>query len=96
MCVSPGEATGIVTRYVKGRNYGPSDIVILDEWITSSVAVMKDAGGLISTLGGLTSHASIIAREYKIPCLVGVQNSRELADGMRIRLDATNEEIHLL
>ncbi len=34
--------------------------------------VFDKIAGLLTEQGGLTSHAAIIAREYKIPCIVGV------------------------
>lgn len=96
ICVSPGEATGRIRIYKEGEKYSKKDIVILDIWVTSGVVLLKNSGGLISSRGGLTCHASIIAREYGIPCLVGVRNLKKLKEGNRVTLDATRELISLL
>ena len=96
MCVSPGEVTGVIRFYKAGDTYTKNDIIVLNEWVTSNVALLKEAGGLISTTGGLTSHASIIAREYRLPGMGGGKGGEALKDGTRVRLDATNEEIHIL
>lgn len=96
ICVSPGVVTGTAHRYKKGIVYKKNDIVILDEWLTSGVAALKNVGGLLSSRGGITCHASIIAREYGVPCLVSVKNIDLLSDGTRIELNATSEKIKIL
>ena len=96
MCVSPGIVKGILRFYKKGHVYKKTDIVLLDQWLTSGVALLKKAGGLLSSKGGLTCHASIIAREYGIPCLVSVKNFNTIKEGVRLELNATAESITLL
>jgi len=56
-------------------------------------AIMK-AGGIITNVGGMLSHAAIVSRELKIPCLVGTENATEiLTEDQLIILDATRGEI---
>jgi len=56
-------------------------------------AIMK-AGGIITNIGGMLSHAAIVSRELKIPCLVGTENATEiLTEDQLIVLDATRGEI---
>ncbi len=95
ICVSSGETIGTIRFYKKGVAYTKQDIVLLNEWLTSGVALLKNAGGLLSSRGGITCHASIIAREYRIPCLVGLKGV-ELKDGQKVRLNATSETITIL
>lgn len=95
-CVSPGEIIGTICFYKKNIKYSKKDIVYLNEWLTSGVALLKNAGGLLSNHGGLTCHASIIAREYKIPCLVALKNYKILKEGQLIKLNATAETITIL
>lgn len=38
------------------------------------IELMQKAGGLVTEMGGMLSHAAIIARELKLPCVVGVKN----------------------
>lgn len=96
ICVSSGVVIGTIQRYKKSVMYKKNDIVILDEWLTSGVAALKNVGGLLSSKGGITCHASIIAREYGVPCLVSVKNIDILSDGMRIEMNATSEKIKIL
>jgi len=56
-------------------------------------AVMK-AGGIITNIGGVLSHAAIVSRELNIPCIVGTGNATKvLKDNQLIILDATKGEV---
>ena len=44
------------------------------------VPVMKRAGGIVTELGGRTSHAAIVSRELGIPAIVGATDARQLVD----------------
>ena len=55
------------------------------------------ASGLITEVGGLMTHGSVVAREYGLPAVVGVGGATErLATGQRIRLDGTAGTITFL
>jgi phosphoenolpyruvate synthase/pyruvate phosphate dikinase len=95
-CACPGEAKGIIRFYAKDKTFTKEDIVILNEYVTQNIMKLKGAGGILSSKGGVTCHASIIAREFNIPCLVGVQGLEELREGTLIKLDAAAEEVTLL
>lgn len=48
------------------------------------------AAGLVTEVGGLMTHGAVVAREYGIPAVVGVENAtRIIKDGQRIVLDGT-------
>jgi len=92
-CACPGEVEGKLTRYNPDRTYTKEDIVILNEHMTQDVLKLKNAGAILSRNGGLTCHASILARELNVPCLVGVVGMEELSEGTKVRLDAADEMI---
>ncbi|MDO3644202.1 phosphoenolpyruvate synthase [Mucilaginibacter sp. L3T2-6] len=53
--------------------------------------------GLITEVGGLMTHGAVIAREYGLPAVVGVENATTLIkDGQHIRLNGTDGYIELL
>ncbi len=53
--------------------------------------------GLVTEVGGLMTHGAVIAREYGLPAVVGVQNATQLIqDGQRIRLYGTDGYIEIL
>lgn len=50
--------------------------------------------GIVTELGGTTSHSSILARAMNIPAVVGVQNiTMRIQDDQQVILDGTNGEI---
>lgn len=53
------------------------------------VPAMKQAAAIVTDLGGITSHAAIIARELKKPCLIGTKiATRIFKDGDLAEVDA--------
>ena len=53
--------------------------------------------GLVTEVGGLMTHGAVIAREYGLPAVVGVDNATKLIkDGQRIRLHRTAGYIEIL
>lgn len=53
--------------------------------------------GLITEVGGLMTHGAVIAREYGLPAVVGVENAtRLIQDGQRIRVHGTEGYVEIL
>ncbi|MEY8746105.1 phosphoenolpyruvate synthase [Bacillales bacterium AN1005] len=53
--------------------------------------------GLVTEVGGLMTHGAVIAREYGLPAVVGVENATQLIkDGQRIRVNGTEGYIEIL
>jgi phosphoenolpyruvate synthase/pyruvate phosphate dikinase len=53
--------------------------------------------GLVTEVGGLMTHGAVIAREYGLPAVVGVeQATRLIRDGQRIRVHGTDGYVELL
>ncbi|MET7365660.1 rifamycin-inactivating phosphotransferase [Streptomyces sp. NPDC005566] len=53
--------------------------------------------GLVTEVGGLMTHGAVIAREYGLPTVVGVeQATRLIQDGQRIRVHGTDGYIEIL
>ena len=53
--------------------------------------------GLVTEVGGLMTHGAVIAREYGLPAVVGVENATKIImDGQRIRLHGTEGYIEIL
>jgi pyruvate,water dikinase len=45
------------------------------------------AGAVVAAAGGMLSHSSIVAREYRIPCVVSVEGAMQLVDGATVTVD---------
>ncbi|ATB39021.1 phosphoenolpyruvate synthase [Cystobacter fuscus] len=55
------------------------------------------ASGLVTEVGGLMTHGSVVAREYGIPAVVSVTGAtRRIHTGQRIRVDGTRGIVELL
>jgi pyruvate,water dikinase len=55
------------------------------------------AGGLVMEVGGIISHGAVVAREYGIPAVIGVQHAtRILRDGEMLQVDGGTGEVRRL
>ncbi|MCU7826116.1 rifamycin-inactivating phosphotransferase [Kitasatospora sp. DSM 101779] len=62
-------------------------------WSPLFVAV----AGLVTEVGGLMTHGAVIAREYGLPAVVGVERAtRLIRDGQRIRVHGTDGYVEIL
>ncbi|MET3985756.1 rifamycin-inactivating phosphotransferase [Streptomyces sp. PvR034] len=53
--------------------------------------------GLVTEVGGLMTHGAVIAREYGLPAVVGVEGAtRRIRDGQRIRVHGTDGYVEIL
>jgi pyruvate,water dikinase len=73
------------------------DILVTAYTDPSWTPVMVAIEGLVTEVGGLMSHGSVIAREYGVPAVVGVERATQLIrDGQRIRVHGTDGYVELL
>lgn len=55
------------------------------------------AAGLVTEVGGLMTHGAVVAREYGIPAVVGVDYAtHKILDGQMIRVDGTHGYVEIL
>ena len=86
LAASPGRAVGVVCTGIDetlaraGR--GEPVILIRRETSPADVAGMAEARGLVTTLGGIVSHAAVVARSWGIPAVVGAASIEVRADGI--------------
>jgi pyruvate,water dikinase len=97
--VSPGLVEGIVHIILdpRGAQLAPGEILVCQGTDPAWTPLFMAARGLITEVGGMMTHGSVVAREYGIPAVVGVhQATTRLKDGQRIRMDGTTGQIVLL
>jgi pyruvate,water dikinase len=75
----------------------PGDILVTaytdPSWSPLFVAIT----GLVTEVGGLMTHGAVIAREYGLPAVVGVEHATQLIqDGQRIRVQGTDGYVEIL
>lgn len=55
------------------------------------MVALRRCAAIVTDIGGITSHAAIISRELKIPCIVGTKiATKVLKDGDLVEVDANN------
>ena len=99
LAVSAGtiEGRARVIRDVADADLEPGDILVTAFTDPSWTPLFVGISGLVTEVGGLMTHGAVIAREYGLPAVVGVQDAtRLIRDGQRIRVDGTNGFVKIL
>ena len=97
--VSPGvvEGRARVVDDPRSSELQPGEIMVCRGTDPAWTPLFLTASGLVTEVGGLMTHGSVVAREYGLPAVVGVGGATEiLRDGRRIRLDGTSGTITFL
>jgi rifampicin phosphotransferase len=75
----------------------PGDVLVTAYTDPSWTPVFVAVTGLVTEVGGLMTHGAVIAREYGLPAVVGVEHATQLIrDGQRIRVNGTDGYVELL
>jgi rifampicin phosphotransferase len=73
------------------------DILVTAYTDPSWTPVFVGITGLVTEVGGLMTHGAVIAREYGLPAVVGVEHATQMIrDGQRIRVNGTDGYIEIL
>lgn len=71
------------------ENFNEGDVLVTTMTQPTMVSIARKASAIVTDEGGITSHASILAREFKIPCVVGTHNAtKKLKTGDMVEVDA--------
>lgn len=95
-----GKARGKV-RLVFGPQHNnkvkKGDILVSISTSPQLLPAMKIASAFVTEVGGITSHAAIVARELRRPCIVGVKGSTQLlSDGDLVEVDADKGVVRII
>ncbi|WP_024346709.1 phosphoenolpyruvate synthase [Lacrimispora indolis] len=73
------------------------DILVTTFTDPSWTPVFVSIKGLVTEVGGMMTHGSVVAREYGIPAVVGVEHAaRLIKDGQRIRVNGSEGYVEIL
>ncbi|MBD2607587.1 phosphoenolpyruvate synthase [Scytonema hofmannii FACHB-248] len=73
------------------------DILVTSFTDPSWTPLFVSIKGLVTEVGGLMTHGAVIAREYGLPAVVGVENATKIIkDGQRIRVHGTEGYVEIL
>lgn len=90
---SPGRFVGRV-RVIHGPEeffrVQPGDVLVCRSTAPSWTGLFATVGAVVTDSGGILSHASTVAREYGIPCVVGTREAtRVFSDGDLVMVDGS-------
>jgi pyruvate,water dikinase len=93
LAVSSGvvEGRARVVREMADADLEPGDVLVTVHTDPSWSPLFVGISGVVTEVGGLMTHGAVIAREYGLPAVVGVERATQvIRDGQRIRVDGTH------
>jgi pyruvate,water dikinase len=99
LAVSGGtiEGRARVILDIAEAEFEPGDILVTTYTDPSWTPLFVAIKGLVTEVGGLMTHGAVIAREYGLPAVVGVEHAtRLIRDGQWIRVHGTDGFIEVL
>ena len=97
--VSAGTVEGPVrvVRDPRAAGLQPGEILVCAATDPAWTPLFLVAAGLVTEVGGMVTHGSVVAREYGTPAVVGVsQATSRLITGQRVRVDGSTGTITIL
>ncbi|KAG1699290.1 putative phosphoenolpyruvate synthase [Nymphon striatum] len=98
--VSQGTVKGkarVITKVEDAKEIVPGEILVTTATDIAWSPYFPSLSGVVTEIGGLVSHGAVVAREYGIPCVVGVQQVTSiLKSGDLIFLDAKKGQVSKL
>jgi phosphoenolpyruvate synthase/pyruvate phosphate dikinase len=86
----------VVVR-LEDANLEAGDILVTVFTDPSWTPLFVSIAGLVTEVGGMMTHGAVVAREYGLPAVVGVENATKLIkDGQRIRVNGAEGYVELL
>jgi phosphohistidine swiveling domain-containing protein len=96
---SPGKAKGpikIVDPEKVEEDFPVGSVLVCKVTTPNYIPLMEKAAAIVTDQGGILSHAAIVARELKKPCIVGTGNATsQLKDGQIVTVDADSGTVTL-
>jgi pyruvate,water dikinase len=98
--ISPGVCEGPVKLVFdphSDRPRGKGYVLVCPSTDPGWTPLFVNASGLVLERGGMLSHGALVAREFGLPAVAGIdQITRAVRDGLRIRVDGDNGKVYLL
>ncbi|MDJ0752773.1 MAG: PEP/pyruvate-binding domain-containing protein [Ardenticatenaceae bacterium] len=99
MSISVGVVRGRVKvlRQVDEKKLLPGEILVTRATDPGWTPLFINAGGIILEIGGALQHGAVVAREYGVPCVSGIDRVTEkLKDGQLVEVDGTQGIVRIL
>lgn len=73
------------------------EVLVAETTSPEIILACRKASAIVTNQGGMMSHAAIVARELKIPCVVGTRNATQvLKDGDLVEVNADKGVVKIL
>ncbi|HLG11874.1 MAG TPA: PEP-utilizing enzyme [Dehalococcoidia bacterium] len=90
---SPGTVRGpakVVRDLTEASKVSPGDILVCEMTLPPWTPLFATISAVVADTGGILSHCAIVAREYRIPCVVGTAfGTAVIKDGMTLTVDGS-------
>lgn len=97
VCRGTVEGRARVVLDLADADLRPGDVLVTAYTDPSWSPLFVAAAGLVTEVGGVMTHGAVVAREYGLPAVVGVERATALIrDGQRIRVHGTDGYVELL
>jgi pyruvate,water dikinase len=97
---SPGKVRGIarvICSLEEADRLKQGDILVADTTAPPWTPLFATAGGIVTDTGGILSHCAVVAREYRIPAVVGTGRATAMIqDGQLIEVDGDAGTVRLV
>lgn len=91
------EGRARVVLRLEDANIEESDILVTQFTDPGWTPLFVSVKGLVTEVGGMMTHGAVIAREYGLPAVVGVDDATKLIrDGQRIRVNGSEGYVEIL
>ncbi len=98
--VSPGKVSAAASLILTAADFAkmrPDTVLVCPTTTPAWTPLFPKAAGLVTDIGGILAHGSIVAREYGIPAVLGLKDAtKRIADGQRITVDGDMGTVTLL
>lgn len=99
VAASPGVVVGraVVVTDPADADVAPGDILVAHTTDPAWASLMFLAEGLVVDIGGMLSHAAVVAREIGVPCVMNTgDGTRVLRTGDRVRVDGAAGTVEII
>lgn len=100
LAAQPGKAQGrvvIIKNYHDIKHVKDGDVLVTNTTHPNYLPGMQKAVAFVTNEGGIISHAAIVAREMKKPCIVGTKNATlVLQTGDLVEVDGNSGRVRLV
>jgi pyruvate,water dikinase len=91
------EGRARVVRKLEGSKLEKGEILIAPYTDPAWTPLFPLASGLVTEVGGLMTHGAVVAREYGIPAVVGVDRATEaIPDGALVRVNGSEGYVEIV